>query len=211
MGGVRVRAQNRRHESPAQTQSWAGNARASSRVGGRGRWRRVPRAQPATPVPVRAAERGGAGPRRPPGRQEHHRRDARSRDPPRAGCVHVDEAGDRRTNRPRARRVGDCWMIDLAGAGVPDRFRELRWSPLQRADSYANARLMAGAEPVSANGRHWMNRAGGSAGVLSARRPPGGEPLRRVVSWILSESVEVAVRDARGVEGQLCGRRARAR
>jgi type IV secretion system protein VirD4 len=96
---------------------------------------------------------------------------------------------------PARREIGECWMIDLAGAGVPDGFRELRWSPLQRADTYANARLvarmMAGAVPVSPNGRHWMNRAGDllACCLLAAHR--GGADVRRVVTWILSENFEV--------------------
>jgi type IV secretory pathway TraG/TraD family ATPase VirD4 len=83
---------------------------------------------------------------------------------------------------PARRELGKCWMSDLAGAGVPNGFRELRWSPLQRADSYANARLvarmMAGAVPVSPNGRHWMNRAGDllACCLLAAHR--GGEDGR---------------------------------
>jgi type IV secretion system protein VirD4 len=101
---------------------------------------------------------------------------------------------------PARRRVGECWLLDPAGAiRPPDGVRRIRWSPVAAArtwdESLVLARGMTGAaRPSGRRGEsaHWTERAEALLAPLLHAAHLAGSGMEEVVSWVLRHDLDAA-------------------
>jgi type IV secretion system protein VirD4 len=89
----------------------------------------------------------------------------------------------------RAQR-GTCWYADLAAEGIPAGCQPLRYSPLQRADDWDRAMLVADAMVRAGEGAahdkpHWKERAGALLACCLHAAAISEGTMRDVVSWVM--------------------------
>jgi type IV secretory pathway TraG/TraD family ATPase VirD4 len=87
------------------------------------------------------------------------------------------------------RQLGNAWFFDLQGRGAPAGTRPLRWSPVQGAQDWQRAQLvaeaMAGAAEIDKDGAHWRERAAALIACCLHGAARSGLGMREVIAWVL--------------------------
>ena len=99
-----------------------------------------------------------------------------------------------RATLPVRRQLGQAWFFDLDGNGAPEGALELRWSPVQQANDWQRAQLVAeamtGAADIGSDSAHWIERAGALISSCLHAAARSGQGIREVLGWVLRHDTD---------------------